>query len=313
MNILKPPHIMPGDTFGIIAPASPVADHAKIDRGVRYLEGLGYRVKLGKEHTKVHGYLAGTDRERVNDLHDMFRDRSVKAVLCARGGYGTPRLLSMIDYALIRRNPKLFIGFSDITALHMALWKKCRLVTFHGPMLATDMADGIDPLTEQWFWDLLTSGKPPREVVIPPDVVPERLRSGKARGYLLGGNLSLLAALVGTPFLPDFRGSVLFVEEIGEEPYRVDRMLQQLILGKVLHSTRGLLWGQFTDCSPKDPSLPSLSVTDLLHEVSRQHKVPSLANLPFGHIGRKMTIPVGVRCQLDADAKKLSFLEPAVR
>lgn len=319
MDPLKPERLKHGDTIGVVSPASPIADPSKIEHGVRYLEKNGYRVIVGKHAGKVNGYLAGTDEERVSDLHAMFTDKRVKAIISVRGGYGTPRLLSLINYALIRRNPKIVVGFSDITALQIALWKRCRLITFHGPMLGVDMAGAnklgaslIDPFTEQFFWEIVTSGTKMGKLRLPADSGISSLRGGTARGRLLGGNLSLITTLMGTPYQMDFTGSVFFTEEVGEEPYRIDRMLMQLHMSSTFRRMKAMLAGQFTDCVPKDSSQPSLTVSELLAETAARLKKPFLANLPFGHAARKITLPVGLRVAINADAGEITFLEPAV-
>jgi muramoyltetrapeptide carboxypeptidase len=311
MRILRPPKLKHGDLIGVVAPASPASEPSKIERGVRYLETLGYRVKLGNHITQVNGYLAGEDQERVSDLHEMFSDKKVKAIVCLRGGYGTPRLLSLINYHLIARNPKVFVGFSDITALQLAFWKRCRLITFHGPMLAVEMANTMDPLTEDLFWRSVTSPKAGGVLSLPGE--PVTLFKGKTSGRLLGGNLSLVVSLLGTRYQPDFRGSILFIEDSDEEPYRIDRMLTQLRNASVLSRTKAILAGQFTDCLPKDLTKPSLTLEQILDEVARASSKPFLSNLAFGHIARKITLPVGLNVRVDADARTIEYLEPAVR
>ncbi len=312
MQILRASRLRKGDLIGIVSPASTVADPSKIERGVRYLESLGYRVQLGRHLLKVVGYLAGTDEERVEDLHAMFGDRRVKAIMCVRGGYGTPRILHLLDYALIKRHPKIFSGFSDITALHLAIWKKTRLITFHGPMLAVDFADAVEPFTEELFWRSVTSPAPPGMIAFPENPSPLTLNPGLAAGRLLGGNLALVISILGTAFQPDFSGSLFFMEDVGEEPYRIDRMLMQLRHGSVLTSVRAVLSGQFTDCAPKDATQPSLSLEEVLNETAGAVHKPFLANLPFGHTGKKMTLPVGLKARLDAGERRLEFLESAV-
>jgi muramoyltetrapeptide carboxypeptidase len=311
MRTLKPPALLKHDVVGIVSPASPITDSSKIERGVGYLESLGYRVSIGTHLNKSMGYLAGSDKERADDLHRMFSDRNVKAIVCLRGGYGTPRLLQFLDYKLIARNPKILVGFSDITALQLALWTKCRMITFHGPMLGVDLAGGIDPFTEEHFWRLLTSTRKPSALTLDQGDA-KTLYRGVAEGRLLGGNLSLLVTLIGTPFMPDFRRAILFFEEVKEEPYRIDRMLMQLRNTNTLARVSGLLAGQFPDCVPADPSAPSRSIEDLLSEVAALCRMPFLANLPFGHRSRKLTLPIGLRVRLRAGARRLEFLEPSV-
>lgn len=312
MDILKPAKLNKGDLIGIVAPASPVLDPSRIDRGVSYLERLGYRVVVGENVLKGHGYLAGTDEERASDLHSMFRDRNVKAIICTRGGYGTPRLLRRLDYKLIRRNPKILAGFSDITALQLALWTRCRLVTFHAPMLATDMADIMDPFTEEMFWRIITDDRKIGPVTLPEPAQMKVLQPGTFTGRVLGGNLSIIVSLFGTPYQPSFDRSVLFLEEVGEEPYRVDRMLTQLTNASLLAGCRGIMIGQCMDCVPRDASRPSLSLDQVLEEFARASKKPVVSGLPFGHVTRKMTLPVGVRVRVRTEMTSVEFLESAV-
>jgi muramoyltetrapeptide carboxypeptidase len=268
---------------------------------------------VGANVGKIHGYLAGTDEERTADLHAMFMDRRVKAIIAVRGGYGTPRLLSMLDYRLIARNAKILVGFSDITALQLALWSQCRLISFHGPMAGVEMANRVNPFTEELFWQMVTSTKKAGSIVFPPGLQLSCLHTGRATGRLLGGNLSLFVSLLGTRFLPSLSGAVLFIEEIAEEPYRIDRMITQLRNAGIFSTCSAILTGQFTDCLPKDQTKPSLSVEDILTESSRQTGKPFISGLPFGHAPLKMTLPVGLRVRIDAGAQTITFSEAAVR
>lgn len=312
MEPIYPPHLSRGDLIGLVSPASTMLDAARIERGVKYLEGRGYRVALGANISRVHGYLAGTDEERVSDLHAMFGTREVKAILCIRGGYGTPRLLHLLDYRLIARNPKILVGYSDITALQLALWRKTRLISFQGPMAGVDMADSMDEFTESLFWDLLTSTRKIGRIPLADSSITT-LCPGKASGRLLGGNLALIVAQLGTAFQPDFTGSVLFLEDIDEEPYRVDRMMMHLRNAAILPKAAAVLAGQFTDCTPKDSSKPSLTVEQVMRETSAAVGIPFLSNLPFGHVPRKMTMPIGLSIRVDAGNQIVEYLQAAVR
>jgi muramoyltetrapeptide carboxypeptidase len=289
-----------------------VTDFARVEAGVRYLERNGFRVKVGTHAGSVHGYLAGSDRERAEDLHAMAADPEVRAILCLRGGYGTTRLLPLLDFELFLRDPKVIAGFSDITALQLALWQRCRLVTFHGPMVAVDFGGAVDPATEQSFWDMVTGSDRPGAVELGNQGTLRVLRGGRAGGTLLGGNLSLLAAMVGTPYLPDFSGAIVFLEEIGEEPYRVDRMLTQLGQAGLFSGISAVAAGQFSDCVPRDPGRPSLSLEDLLAALCRSCAVPFVAGCRFGHVSPKLTIPLGLRGELDAESGHLTLSGPAV-
>ncbi len=312
MKTIRPPKLNKHDLIGIVTPASPVADSSRIERGVRYLESLGYRTKIGVNVGKVRGYLAGTDEERVADLHAMFADKEVKAIICARGGYGTPRLLPLLNYRLIGRNPKIFSGFSDITALQFAFWKKCGLITFHGPMAGVEMSGEIDPFTEEMFWRTVTSTKKIGKIAFPEEPQVQSLHSGKARGRLLGGNLSLIVSILGTSYQPSFRNSLLFVEEIEEQPYRLDRMMMQIRNARLYKDINGMLLGQFTGCEA-DTSKPSLTTSEVFQDVTSSFEKPVLANLPFGHVSKKVTLPFGLLARMDASKNSLEFLEPSVK
>lgn len=313
MNILKPPRLRPGDLIGIVSPASTPSAQEKIDKGVRYLEGLGYRVAIGRHVMAQYGYLAGTDEERAADVNDMLRNPTVRAVFALRGGYGTPRMLDLLDYRAARRDPKVFVGYSDITGLQLALLRKSGLVTFSGPMVAVEMWDQIDPFTEEHFWRMVCSGSRIGSILNPADKPLVAHNKGRASGILVGGNFSLLASLIGTPYLPNLRGAILVLEDVDEAPHRVDRMFAQLRHAGILKSIAGLVLGTFTDCVPSDPSKPHLTIEQVLQEAVGALKCPVLTNLQYGHIAKKVTIPFGVRATLDARAGSLGVSEGAVR
>jgi len=312
MNILKPNALKKGDCIGIIAPASAPIAQEKIDKGAAYFERLGYQVKLGAHVRSVRGYLAGTDEDRADDINAMFADPAVKAIVAVRGGYGTPRLLHMLDYTLIKKNPKILVGYSDLTALQLAIFRKTGLVTFSGPMAGVEMAKGIDPFTEEHFWRMITSTKKAGVVKNPDDKPFVCLRKGKATGRLLGGNLSLIASIVGTPYLPSFKDSLLFIEEIEEECYRFDRMLCQLRLAGILKDTNGIIIGELTDVQASDTSKPFLTADEVVSDYFEDLMQPILRNLVYGHVPRKLTIPVGIMAAMDASKCTLSFTEAAV-
>ena len=312
MTIIKPTRLHKGSTIGLVAPASTPSSEEKIEKGAAYLEKLGYRVKFGKHIRKIHGYLAGTDEERAADFNTMVRDKDVKAIFAIRGGYGTPRILRMIDYRSLRQNPKIIAGYSDITALQLAIFRKTGLVTFSGPMTGSDMWKDFDPYTEEHFWQLLTSTKKIGVLKNPIDEPLNILKTGKARGRLLGGNLSLIACLMGTPFLPNMHGSILFLEDVEEAPYRVDRMLAHLLNAGVLPELAGLVFGKFTDCNPDNPSEPHFVIDHVLDEYANTIKRPVAANFQYGHIPRKLTVPIGLQALLDTKRSRIEILEGAV-
>ena len=311
-SILKPPRLRKGDTIGLVSPASPPSSSEKIEKSVRYLEGLGYRVIVGTHAMNQNGYLAGSDQHRAEDFNKMIRDKSVRAVIAVRGGYGTPRLLPLIDYSAVKKNPKIIVGYSDLTALQLALFRKTGLVTYSGPMAAVEMWNSIDPYTEEHFWRILTSASAPGVLPPPPDSPPVIHHPAKITGRILGGNLSLLISLLSTPYSPQYKGALLLLEEVDEAPHRVDRMLTQLFNAGILKSINGLLFGQFTDCNPADPSKPFLSTDQVLADAVARLPIPVLTNLRYGHIPKKLTIPIGVRACLFPDGR-FDILESPVR
>lgn len=311
MRSVKPPRLRPGDVIGIIAPASAPSSVEKIEKGAVYFEKLGYRVKLGKNVKASHGHLAGTDAQRIADLNEMLRDPEIKAIFAVRGGYGTPRILPFIDYSALRQHPKIIVGYSDITGLQLAIFRKTKLITFSGPMPGVEFWNNPDPYTEEHFWRLITSpcaGPLPQPAQLPL----ETRRAGTAEGILMGGNLSLITSSLGTPFIPGFRRSLLVLEEIDEEPYRADRMLTHLRNAGVLHAINGLILGHFTGCVPSDAKKPHLTMEQVLQEVVGWVKVPTVAQFQYGHIPQKLTVPLGVLARLNADEREIELLEGAV-
>ncbi len=310
--VLKPPHLRRGDLIGLISPASAPSSAEVIEKGARYLERLGYEVKVGAHAATVHGYLAGTDDQRAADLNAMIADRSVKAIIAVRGGYGSGRILSSIDFRALKRNPKIIVGYSDITALQLAIFCRTGLVTFSGPMAAVEMFENIDPYTEEHFWRTVTSNAKIGQLRNPEGEPLEILRNGKAIGRILGGNLATLCALLGTSFSPGYKESILVLEDVDEAPHRIDRMLTQLEQAKILSKISGLVFGKFIDCVPTDPSKPHLSVDQILRNTAERVKCPVAANLQYGHLSKKLTIPIGVKSRIDSQKGVIEILESAV-
>lgn len=308
--IRKPAALTPGSTLGIIAPASPCYNSAAIARGQEVLEDMGFRTFLAPNALKRDRYLAGTDRERIADLHSMFLDPRIAGIVCLRGGYGTLRLLSKINYQIIQRCPKILVGYSDITALQLAIWKRSGLVTFSGPMLATDFGLEAGDFTVNHFYQAVTSYHPLGLVPPAPGVKTYVISPGRACGRLIGGNLSLVTATLGTPFEIDARGAILFLEEVGEEPYRVDRMLLQLFLAGKLHHAAGVIFGEFVGCEAADMN-DSFTLREVIADIFSHLKVPCFYGLGPGHGAHKVTLPLGVRAQMDAGQCQLFINEPA--
>src|SRR6266404_3388249 len=300
---IKPPRLSQGDTIGIVAPASAPIDVKAIDRSVKVLQRLGFKVRLGRHLRQRRGFLAGSDDQRVGDLMRMFRDPEVKALLCVRGGYGTARLLPLLDYQMIRANPKIFVGYSDITSLHCAFMKKANLVTFHGPMLHSDFCKKDMPdFTLQSFLNTLTQPYAAGSICKTYHGKISVLRRGKASGRLLGGNISLLCTTLGTPYQPSFKKKILFLEDLDEAPYRFDRMLTHLLNAGVLQQVADVAVGLNRNCI--DPQAKKRkqywqTVEDVLKERLAPLKVPVVAGLPFGHVPLNATLPMGVQAELD--------------
>lgn len=310
----KPSRLRPGAAVALIAPASPVSDE-KLEKALTNLAALGFRVKEGVSLRARHGYLAGPDEARLADLHRAFADPEVEAVWCVRGGYGITRLLPYIDYSVIKKNPKLFIGYSDVTALHLAIGQKTGLTTFHGPVAASDFPEQ----TLAHFKAALMEPAAPYLIAAPggqeelpgEEYRPFTIAPGKASGPLTGGNLSLLAALAGTPFEPSFRRKIVFIEEVGEQPYRVDRLLTQLLQATDLKQAAGIVLGVFAECTAKNPEF-SLTLPETLRDRLGSLGIPVFYGLPFGHVTHQATFPYHIKAEMDAVGRTLTFLESGV-
>lgn len=313
--LLKPARLREGATIGLIAPASPASDE-KINKALANLAALGYQVREGKSLRARNGHLAGTDPVRLADLHWAFSDPAVDAVWCVRGGYGCTRLLPEIDYELIRRNPKPFIGYSDVTALHIAIGKKTGLVTFHGPVAAADFPENTlrhfrAALTQPQAGYRIQAPDPAAEVLPDDAYVPFTIAPGTARGQLTGGNISVLTALVGTPFQPVFRDKIVFLEDVGEQPYRIDRLLTQLLQATDLSRAAGIALGVFAECTAKNTEF-SLSLSETLRDRLGNLGIPVVYGIPFGHVPHQATFPYQTEAALDAGARTLTLLETGV-
>jgi len=307
----RPKALRPGDTLGLIAPSGGLKDPGQVAEAAAMLGRLGFQSKPGAGCRLAHGYLAGADAARAADLNAMFADPAVAGIVCLKGGYGAMRILDAVDYGLAARNPKVLVGYSDITALHLALNQRSGLPTFHGPMgLSGPLLEGDPASTASWV-AALTGGAPGR-LENPPGCPPLRaLAGGVARGALAGGNLSVIAATLGTPYELDARGRLLFFEDIDERPYRVDRMLTQLRLAGKFRDCAGIVLGDWNNCVP-DPGERSLDLEEVFREVLRPAGKPILAGLQAGHCRPMLTFPLGVEAVLDADAGTLELVESAL-
>lgn len=307
MTLQKPRALVPGSLLAVVAPAGFPYDPESVTRGTQRLAGLGFRTVMGASAGRKTGYLAGTDLERAADLMDMFTDARVDGIICLRGGYGSMRLLPLLDFQLIGEHPKVFVGFSDITALHLALNRYSGLVTFHGPMVASDFGGGATDFTLSQFLKAVTP--PGRIGTIDPPAPrqPVTLVGGRAKGPLIGGNLTLVTAGLGTGFEIDTADRILFLEETGEEAYRVDRMLTQLKLAGKLDSAAGIVFGQSAGKASR-----GVGLLDVVAEILGEIGVPAVYGFPIGHEADQATLPLGVNAELDASAGRLTVLESAV-
>ncbi|MGK6351678.1 S66 peptidase family protein [Parapedobacter sp. DT-150] len=307
-----PPLVRRGDTVGIITPSSALVDDKGYAIADENFMRLGLRVKWGANVGKKYGFLAGTNEERLADLHDMFSDPTVKAIVCLRGGSGAARLLDKLDYGLIARNPKIFLGYSDITAFHQAIYTQTGLITFHGAVANSPWT----PMVTSQFEQLFFNGQSPDYALLKrggsatthiSDVV-RTITPGVAEGRLLGGNLTVLTGIAGSKYFPDFEDSILFVEDIGEEPYRIDRMFSQLALSGALGKINGFIFGKCTDCGAESPA-NSLTLEQILGDYIAPLGIPAYQGALIGHIDEQFILPVGGRVRMDAGSGSITLLE----
>ena len=295
-----PKALKKNSTIGLICPAGGLDNHKKAELAINYLKSLGYSVRLGKSiiaSKKSYKYLSGTDKERLADLYNFWCDDSIDAVFCLRGGYGCLRLLNLIDFKLIKKHKKILLGFSDITILLLAFYKKCNLLTFHGPLLTYKFIDKklnpIDKNTHSNLWKLLKSPKfdfsyKSKWVTIKP---------GKAKGKLLGGNLTDICSMIGSCYLPSFKGSILLLEDCYEEPYKIDRLLTQLSNARIFTQANGVIFSSFYKCGFKNKK----EIIDLLKDRTLKYEVPIIFNFPVGHDLKNYVLPIGANVLLDTN------------
>jgi muramoyltetrapeptide carboxypeptidase len=315
---MKARALKPGDTVAFITPSTYVSDPDQLLLSQRLIEAQGLKVKYGRNVKKKSGYLGGTARERLDDLHEAFTDPEVKGVIALRGGYGAGQLLDGLDLDLIRRHPKVFAGYSDITALHLAIHQKTGLVTFHGPTGLSRFSD----FTFEHFKRALFETKPLGRLANPPETRPLRprhwtrtIRPGQARGPLIGGTLTLISTTMGTPFEIQTEGKLLFLEDVDEQPYSMDRMLTQLRLAGKFKGIKGLLIGECADCAPREfrPSFQNtFTLGEVLDNLVGDLPVPVLSGLVIGHTEDQITLPLGVTASLDAGQGTLTIEESAL-
>jgi muramoyltetrapeptide carboxypeptidase len=314
LPVLKPRRLGPGDTVALVAPASATFQTIELQIARESLEALGLKVKVGGHVLDRHGYLAGRDQDRATDINNYFADPSVRAVLPLRGGWGSSRLLPYLEFDTIRRNPKVVLGFSDITALLLSIHARTGLITFHGP-------NGMgrwDEFSVGWVKRILFDGdavtlQNPREkgeFLVQTEHRVQTITPGTARGRILGGNLTVFSAIVGSPYLPAFDGAILFLEDVGEDIYRVDRMMTTLKLAGILGRLAGFVFGTCSECEPGQ-GFGSLTLEEVFNDHVRPLKIPAWQGAMIGHRQPQFTIPVGVQVEIDATAGTIRMLEPA--
>jgi muramoyltetrapeptide carboxypeptidase len=315
-RLIKPPRLRHGDLVGLVAPGGHASD-AAISRAVSHIEALGFRVMQGRNLRAVHGNYGGSVLQRVQDLHAMFANREVKAIWAIRGGSGCISLLSTLDYELMRANPKVLLGYSDITALHLAIVRHAALVTFHGPVAISSQSDYART-------HLLSVLMDPQPTYTIPMAQENRLRAqqephfavrtvthGQASGALTGGNLSMVAALSGTPYAAEIGKAILFLEEVNEAPYRLDRWLTQLDLAGGFKHAAAVMIGICDNCGPPDDE-PSLTLDETLDHHLQPLSIPAVTGYSFGHIRDQFTLPMGIHASIDTERQTITLLEPAV-
>jgi muramoyltetrapeptide carboxypeptidase len=314
-SVVRPRRLEVGDTIGLVAPANAtfLAEELAIARET--FEALGLRVKIGPHLLDRYGYFAGRDEARAADVNGAFADPAIDAVFALRGGWGSARLLPLLDYGLIRKHPKILMGYSDVTALLLAVHARTGLLTFHGPVgVSTWTPFSIEHMAAVLFEaeaPLLENPVELRDGIVQVEDRIQTIAPGRARGRLLGGNLTVLTAIVGSPYLPSFDGAILFVEDTGEQVYRVDRMLTQLALAGVLSRVAGVVFGRCTDCKPGD-GYGALTLDEVLADHVKTLRVPAFRGAMIGHIDKQFTIPVGGEAEIDADRGTIRLLGPAV-
>ena len=306
----KPRALEKDMTIALIAPSGARNNDIILPRTKAFWEEQGYRVKVGESCGARHGYLAGTDDVRAADINRFFADDEVDAIFCIRGGYGAARIVPLLNYDVIRNHPKLFLGYSDVTALHSALNRYGHLVTFHGPNGDISIEDDRVAVSFQSLMQALTATDG-YEIMNPAGYPRQTLQGGIAWGRLTGGNLTVLAHSLGTPWAPDFEGKILFIEDIGEHTYRVDETLVNLKYAGAFEKCAGILLGEFTDCPVEYPDY-GFTLEEVLEEIGFPENKPVLRGIRAGHCSPKLTLPMGVLCEMDADRKTVRLLEGPV-
>lgn len=307
--MIIPKRLKKGDTIGIVAPASP-PDMNLLQKGIEIIETMGFNVKRSNNLSKIHGYFAGTEQERLDDLHQMFRDPDVAGIICACGGYGSGTLAQGLNYDIIAENPKVFWGYSDITYLHTSIRQETGLVTFHGPMVSSDAGkQDFHPISVRMFQQL---AEPTTLTYTTEDSPLTVLAKGEASGELVGGNLSLLVSTLGTPYEIDTKDKLVLIEDVGEEPYRIDDMFNQLKLAGKFEDAAGIVVGSFTGVKPARKRKNTLYLEDVFKEYLSILNIPVVSGFLIGHCSPNFSVPLGTKARLSSEKKQL-VIEPGVK
>lgn len=315
---VRPKRLAAGDTVGIVAPASATFQSVDVAIARESLEALGLKVKVGEHVLSRHGYLSGVDKDRAADINRFFKDDDIRAVLPIRGGWGSSRVLPHLDFDEIRRNPKVVLGYSDITALHLAIHARTGLVTFHGPNgMGRWDAWSVDYMKRVLFnAEAVTFENPKaladRNSLTQTENRVQTITSGTARGRLIGGNLTVMTAILGSPYVPSAEGAILFLEDVGEDLYRIDRMFTQLKLAGILDRIRGFVFGTCAECGPGE-GFASLTLEEIFADHVKPLRVPAWFGAMIGHQTPQWTVPVGADVEIDATAGTIRLLAPAVQ
>lgn len=314
--MIRPKRLEKGDTIGVVSPASPSENAYEIPRAVEYLENMGYRVVLGSNVNRTKGFTAASEKDRAADINEMFSRRDVDAVFVTQGGYGSAQLMKHIDFEVIRKNPKIFTGFSDITSLHLMINKLAGLVTFHSPGMARFNSEELTDYTKECFFNALTKCEPLGEIELPDKKnYLYTLSGGVAEGELIGGNLTLVCGSLGTPYEIDCKNKILFLEEVDTEPWMCDHQLSHLRNAGKLDDAAGFVIGDCKGCEPYEHNpgfLCDTSILDVFDYYLKPLNKPAIYGLPIGHTEDMATLPVGVRVSVDADSKKFTVLDSGV-
>jgi len=315
-KVLKPAALKKGDTIGLVCPAYSAFVKEDVQITIESLEVLGFKVKKGDHIFDRYGYLAGSDEDRAADINKMFADKSINGIMAMHGGWGCARILPLLDYKTIQQNPKVFIGYSDITALLLGIYAKTGLITFHGPVGSSTWnkfsVDNFKNMLMDGSVVQMTNPTNKGDNLVQTEDRIYTINVGKATGRLIGGNLTVLSHILGSPYVPDFKDTILFLEDVGEDLYRIDRMITQLKLAGILNQISGFVFGKCTDCPPSKGGYGSLTMEDIFEDHIKPLKIPSFSGAMIGHIKDKFTVPVGLEASIDAGTGSITLSEAAV-